>query len=167
MNLNSRKVDFDQTWVDLKETISGVLLFKDVTRSAWNDGFNNIYSLCVANPEPFADRLYTETQNLLMNHLKELQLKLEEKQNCQLLDAYSESWKQFSHGIGYLNMLYRYLNQHHIKMAKSADSEFSYTDMPYEEKDESMKEIRELSLGLWKTSILETLKERMIPLILD
>lgn len=167
MNLNSRKVDFDKTWVDLKETISGVLLFKDVTRSAWNDGFNNIYALCVAHPEPFADRLYTETENFLMNHLKELQCKLEEKQNSQLLDAYSESWEQFSYGIGYLNMLYRYLNQQHIKKPKSADSEFSYTDIPYEENDQSMKEIRELSLGLWKTSILETLKERMIPLILD
>ena len=37
--MKPKRVDFAQTWGTLKETISGVITFKTVPRSVWNDRF--------------------------------------------------------------------------------------------------------------------------------
>ena len=42
------------------------------TRGTWNDRFSDVYSLCVAYPEPLADRLYIETKKFLESHVSQV-----------------------------------------------------------------------------------------------
>ena len=43
-----------------------------MSRGTWNDRFSDVYSLCVAYPEPLADRLYTETKRFLEGHVSQV-----------------------------------------------------------------------------------------------
>lgn len=74
-----------------------------------------MYAICVAFPDPLADRLYIETKLFLENYVKS---QLDEF-NCymnevndgegsnQLLFKYYCSWKNYSKGLEYLNYLYQ------------------------------------------------------------
>lgn len=74
-----------------------------------------MYSICVAYPDPLADRLYSETKIFLENHVDsqlvdfEMYMKelndTESSQN-QLLHKYYSAWKNYSQGLEYLNFLY-------------------------------------------------------------
>lgn len=41
-------------------------------RTAWNSRFSDVYSLCVAHPEPMAERLYKVTKDFLEDHVANL-----------------------------------------------------------------------------------------------
>lgn len=43
--------------------VAGVVGLRAVERSVWNTRFSDVYALCVAHPEPLADRLYDETRS--------------------------------------------------------------------------------------------------------
>ena len=62
MSLKPKRVDFTSTWGELQETVKGVITLGNVPRQTWNDRFSDVYSLCVAYPEPLADKLYSETK---------------------------------------------------------------------------------------------------------
>ncbi|KAI8433184.1 hypothetical protein MSG28_015276 [Choristoneura fumiferana] len=62
MSLKPRNVDFQETWANLRETVAGVVGLRAVERGVWNLRFSDVYALCVAHPEPLADRLYDETR---------------------------------------------------------------------------------------------------------
>ena len=40
MSLKPKRVDFNSTWKDLKETVKGVITFSNVPRAVWNDRFS-------------------------------------------------------------------------------------------------------------------------------
>ena len=66
-----------------------------------------MYSLCVAYPEPLADRLYQETKKFLESHVADKRDHVVKKGGEDaLLKNYYETWKEFSQGISYLHMLY-------------------------------------------------------------
>ena len=69
MSLKPKRVDFPSTWAELQETVKGVITLGNVPRGTWNDRFSDVYSLCVAYPEPLADKLYAETKKFLENHV--------------------------------------------------------------------------------------------------
>lgn len=71
--------------------------------------FSDVYSLCVARPEPLADRLYQETKKFLDDHVKQLYEKVRtqgSQENIGLLKAYLNAWIEYSQGIIYLHRLY-------------------------------------------------------------
>lgn len=72
MSLKPRAVNFEEVWGDLVETVQQVVTMGSIKRSVWNTRFSDVYSLCVAFPEPLAERLYTETKKLLENHVRQL-----------------------------------------------------------------------------------------------
>ena len=45
MSLKPKRVDFNSTWKDLKETVKGVITFSNVPRAVWNDRFSGIFPL--------------------------------------------------------------------------------------------------------------------------
>lgn len=50
MSLRPRRVDFDQTWSTLLETVNGVITCGSVARATWNDRFSYpfcLFCLCV------------------------------------------------------------------------------------------------------------------------
>ena len=72
---------------------------------------SDVYSICVAYPEPLADKLYVETKSFLENHVKDLLSDLSEDLNenysqTAVLHKYYKAWKQYSQGLEYLNSLY-------------------------------------------------------------
>ena len=74
MSLKPKRVDFTSTWAELQETVKGVITLGNVPRQTWNDRFSDVYSLCVAYPEPLADKLYLETKKFLENHVSQVSL---------------------------------------------------------------------------------------------
>nr|CAH7735009.1 unnamed protein product [Callosobruchus chinensis] len=126
MSLKPRRVDFFATWGAIKDTIKGVITLDHVPRSIWNDRFSDVYSLCVAHPEPMADRLYAETKLYLIDHVGKLLTKVQEEGEQNLLKNYFLYWSQYSVGSQYLHSLYLYLNQQHIRTQKLSDAEIIY-----------------------------------------
>lgn len=68
----------------------------------------DVYSLCVAYPEPYINQLYNETRVFLQNHVRQLVREIE-NENCTrngLIKTYYEMWIKYSQGIEFLNKLY-------------------------------------------------------------
>jgi len=166
MSLKPKRVDFTTTWADLQETVKGVITLGNVARGTWNDRFSDVYSLCVAYPEPLADRLYAETKKFLENHVSQELAKVRKAGEKNLLSGYHDSWKQFSRGIDYLHKLYLYLNTQHIKKQKLSDAELTYGSLSVEA-TEQMKEIGELGLHIWKTQMVEPLESDLVGQLLE
>ena len=74
MSLKPKRVDFTSTWGELQETVKGVITLGNVPRQTWNDRFSDVYSLCVAYPEPLADKLYSETKKFLETHVSQVRV---------------------------------------------------------------------------------------------
>lgn len=78
--------------------------------------FSDVYSICVAYPDPLADRLYSETKLFLESHVKtqlenfheHMMDSMNDTDNSQnqLLHKYYSAWKNYSQGLEYLNFLY-------------------------------------------------------------
>lgn len=73
--------------------------------------FSDVYSICVAYPEPLADKLYVETKQFLESHVKNLLADLSDNLNenysqTAVLHKYYKAWKEYSQGLEYLNSLY-------------------------------------------------------------
>lgn len=72
MSLRPQTVNFDDMWLQIKETASKVIQLEKVPKYEWNERFHDVYKLCVAFPEPLCEKLYNESKNLLDLHIKEL-----------------------------------------------------------------------------------------------
>lgn len=136
---------------------------------------SDVYSLCVAFPEPLADRLYNETKQFLETHVHNLLVTKvapqENEDNCvmindTLLQRYYSAWIEYSQGVEYLNFLYMYLNQQHIKRNKhTADVEFNYGQVGNE--NQELMEIGELGLDIWRGCMIKSLGEELVKQILE
>ncbi|CAK9817563.1 Cul2 [Anthophora quadrimaculata] len=168
MSLKPKKVDFTQIWTALQETINSVLTLSYVPRAIWNDRFSDVYSLCVAYPEPLADQLYNETERFLNNHVFQLSTKVRAQDESSVLQAYYEAWIEYSQGINYLHHLYLYLNQHHIKGQKLSEAELIYgTFSATAAYCQEQMEIGELGLDIWKRIMIIPLKKQLVSLLLE
>lgn len=130
---------------------------------------SDVYSLCVAYPEPLADRLYDETKRFLVNHVDHLLVQVNSyNDKWDLLPAYYRAWTEYSQGIYYLHSLYLYLNQQHIKKQKLSEAELIYGTSLHnrEEECQEQMEIGELGLDIWKKKMIIPLKEKLVSLLL-
>lgn len=168
MSLKPKRVDFNQTWHELQETVKGVITLANIPRAIWNDRFSDVYSLCVAYPEPLADRLYDETKRFLVNHVDHLLVEVDSyNDNSDLLTAYHRAWTEYSQGIYYLHSLYLYLNQQHIKKQKLSEAELIYgASSNRDEECQEQMEIGELGLDIWKKKMIIPLREKLVSLLL-
>ncbi|XP_014262650.1 cullin-2 [Cimex lectularius] len=165
MSLKPKRVDFQETWTILQETVKGVITLGNVPHSTWSDRFSDVYSLCVAYPEPLADRLYQETRQFLDNHVKSLLQQVTGAGEQNLLRNYQKAWNEYYQGINYLHRLYLYLNQQHIKKQKLSEAEIIYGNMTQD--SEEQMEIGELGLEIWKRNMIEPLQENLVKLLLE
>nr|CAH7735008.1 unnamed protein product [Callosobruchus chinensis] len=165
MSLKPRRVDFFATWGAIKDTIKGVITLDHVPRSIWNDRFSDVYSLCVAHPEPMADRLYAETKLYLIDHVGKLLTKVQEEGEQNLLKNYFLYWSQYSVGSQYLHSLYLYLNQQHIRTQKLSDAEIIYGSS--DSSGGEQMEIGELALEVWQSGMIAPLGQKLVKLLLE
>ena len=56
----------------------------------------DVYSLCVAYPEPLADKLYSETRKFLDDHVAATLIKVKAGGEQNLLANYHGAWQEFS-----------------------------------------------------------------------
>lgn len=145
----------------------------------------DVYSLCVAHPESLADKLYAETKQYLIDHVSKLLNAVQEDGEGQLVKNYYHFWSQYSEGATYLQSLYLYLNQQHIKTQKLSDAEIIYGscdahggwlfsfrvflfDCPtcFCLFSEQM-EIGELALEVWRAGMIAPLGLRLVKLLLE
>nr|XP_018904304.1 PREDICTED: cullin-2 [Bemisia tabaci] len=164
MSLKPKRVNFQEIWENLEDTMKGVITLGKVPRNIWNDRFSDIYALCVAYPEPLADKLYDETKSFLDNHVKSLRDDVCAEGEQGLLKNYHQAWSEYSQGINYLHRLFLYLNQQHINKSRLSDAEIIYGNIG--ENQEQM-EIGELGLDIWKRKMIEPLKEKLLKLLLN
>ncbi|KAJ2943450.1 hypothetical protein O0L34_g12258 [Tuta absoluta] len=171
MSLKPRNVDFQETWANLKETVAGVVGLKPVERCVWNTRFSDVYALCVAHPEPLADKLYDETRNFLEEHVSGLLQRVRgsaplenSDHNDGLLDRYVTAWHEYSQGVAYLNSLYSYLNLQHVKRQKVSDAEIIYgsaATVTCPEHDSRQLEVGELGLVIWERVLIRPLSRAL------
>ena len=63
-------------------------------------------------------------------------------------------------------MLYSYLNNQHIRKQKISEAELNYGSLVIDHA-ETMKEIGELGLDIWRRQMIEPLKDELVRLLLD
>lgn len=68
--------------------------------------FRDIYALCVAYPDPLADKLYQETKKFLDDHVKSLLESVRTNKDGNLLKSYYDAWMVFNEGVKFLHRLY-------------------------------------------------------------
>lgn len=173
MSLKPRRIDFDKSWSELKKTIGDVITLGRVDRNEWNSRFVDIYTICVAHPEPLADKLYAVTKLFLEEHVKNL-LKSKVMPSHSLTDVnpghnlllrYHKVWLEYSKGLEYLNYLYLYLNQQHIKKQKLSEVEVVYGCITHDVHEQL--EIGELGLDIWRQYMIEKISETLVKQLLD
>ncbi|CRK97842.1 CLUMA_CG011218, isoform A [Clunio marinus] len=176
MSLKPRRILFDEVWGCLKTTVEKVITLRAVKKDKWNDSFNDVYSICVAYPEPLADRLYTETKLFLENHVKSqlddfgvymMEVNDTDNSQNQLLHKYYSAWKNYSEGLGFLNSLYSYLNQQHIKKQKVSEAEILYGNGGHLSVAQEQMEIGELGLDIWRIFMIQNLGDILVKQILQ
>lgn len=130
--------------------------------------FSDIYSLCVAYPESFADELYNETKKFLEGHVFELLTSVCAESESGLLQAYRRAWCEYSQGTDHLHRLYSYLNQHHIRRQKFSEAELIYgtsSNMTADYQEQMV--IGELGLDIWKRGMITPLKKQLVSQLLE
>lgn len=105
-----------RVWIDVPSPLCECV-------SNWNV-YSDVYSLCVAYPTPFADKLYKETKQFLENHVQNYLAtqvappgRIDDDEDGadgddnevtgSLLQRYYTAWNEYSKGISYLNYLYQ------------------------------------------------------------
>lgn len=139
--------------------------------------FRDVYSLCVAYPEPLADKLYAETKQFLEHHVNQIldthvsppvdmtDELIDPTNDSSLLMRYYVAWMQYSIGIDYLNHLYSYLNLQHIKSKKISEAEFVYGNINASSQEQL--EIGELGLDIWRTNMIQVLSAELVDQLLN
>lgn len=133
----------------------------------------NVYNLCVAHPEPFADLLYEETKQFLKAHVENMMVTrvnpaggdADGGEQPDLIKRYYDAWSEYSEGIKYLHNLYSYLNMQHIKKQKISDADVVYGNLTTETYEQM--EIGELGLDIWRTKMIEPLHNELVKHILE
>lgn len=186
MSLKPKRINFEETWGDLSLIVRDVISLKEVKRDVWNNTFSDVYSICVSYPEPLADQLYDNTKAFLENHVewllnskvlvndtKQQNRHPDDEQHFEttnngtsssLLMRYYNAWSEYSQGLQYLNLLYKYLNTQHIRKQKMSEVE-SFGIIPNDNHDRM--EIGELGLDIWRVSMIESLGEELVKQILE
>lgn len=189
MSLKPKRINFEETWGELSLIVRDVISLKEVKRDVWNNTFSDVYSICVSYPEPLADQLYDNTKAFLEQHVEWL-LKTkvlvtdhnkstathpddeqhfdsnanDSSSSSSLLLRYYNAWSEYSLGLQYLNLLYKYLNTQHIRKQKMSEVE-SFGIIPNDNHDRM--EIGELGLDIWRVSMIESLGEELVKQILE
>ncbi|XP_061727835.1 cullin-2 isoform X1 [Cydia pomonella] len=171
MSLKPRNIDFQETWANLRETVAGVVGLRAVERGVWNLRFSDVYALCVAHPEPLADRLYDETRRFLEEHVEGLLERVRGTSPLEnndpydgLLDRYVDAWREYSEGVAYLNSLYSYLNLQHVRRQKVSDAEIIYgsaATVSCPDSDSRQLEVGELGLVIWERVLVRPLSSAL------
>ncbi|XP_046844381.1 cullin-2-like isoform X2 [Xenia sp. Carnegie-2017] len=162
MPFMNRRLRFDETWQGISSTVDAVLGLRKVTRKDWNERFTDVYSLCVAYPEPMVEKLYEEIKALLKAHVNRIYCEL--SSGTYYLELYHSHWSQYNRSCEYLDLLFRHLNIHIKKGEGNGNDMTTYSSVLSD--NECKIEVGQLALRIWKEIVIQRIKEKLIPEIL-
>ncbi|VDM96100.1 unnamed protein product [Thelazia callipaeda] len=166
-SLRPKRVDFDLTWECVENSIKRIMKLQPLERRAWDYNFYHIYSLCVAIPEPFSERLYQKTKECLETHVNELFQEISKPSNYELLSCYCRFWNMFYKGAVCIHNLFGYLNKQYIKVKRCTEIEGGYGAYSQYIVQRDVKEIGLLAMEIWREKMINPLKRRLIDHILS
>lgn len=166
MTLRPVEVDFNESWGRLRNTLESVILLNNVNKAEWSERFSDVYKMCVAKPTPYPDELYEETKKFIINHVKKLhsQICLRVQMGDNLLVNYYQEWLVYRDGIQFMDKLYMYLNNQHLKKLRLGEAELNYG---YADAEDQKLEIGELGLSYWRKYMIEPLSDDLVDLLLQ
>uniref|UniRef100_A0A914WHQ2 Cullin N-terminal domain-containing protein n=1 Tax=Plectus sambesii TaxID=2011161 RepID=A0A914WHQ2_9BILA len=161
--LRPKVVDFEGTWRGLEESINRIINLQSIDRHVWDDCFHDIYSLCVAIPDPLSEQLYMRTRHCLEAHVRRLYQIVSASQEVDLLSGYYNHWQVYHKGATFIHNLFGYLNKQFIKSRRQAESDLQYgpSALPAD-RDCQMMEIGELALSIWNQLMVTPLEAELV-----
>ncbi|KAF2072212.1 hypothetical protein CYY_006478 [Polysphondylium violaceum] len=132
-------IDFNETWDSISKGVLNLLTGVQNVSAMYL--FEDVYSLCVAQPHPYCEPLYENVKKFFEDHVDRLlQVILDTKSDT--ISEYLKQWKQFSDGCQLCNtVVFRYLNNNWISK-KISDKKYGHPPDIYE--------IQTLGLMIWK-----------------
>eukprot|EP01136_Pigoraptor_vietnamica_P010160 Opistho-1_new@47459 len=154
MPLAPRKVDFNQRWTELRGNVEQVLLCNGVNKQSWMMMYETVYALCIAVPNPYAERLYEHLESFLRTHVVNQKMLILERQ-ADLLEAYHSAWRDFYLGAQGIDTVFGYLNKTIVKPNEEGAEKFGAHG-------KGPKTVLSLALSSWKELVYNHLKDKLL-----
>ncbi|EFO28164.1 hypothetical protein LOAG_00325 [Loa loa] len=166
-SLRPKRVDFDATWKNIENSIKRIMKLEPLERRVWDYNFYDIYSLCVAIPEPLSERLYGKTKECLEAHVTELYQEISSANDCELLNTYCQLWNVYYKGALCVHNLFGYLNKQYIKIKRCTEIEGGYGAYSQYLTQKDVKEIGLLAMEIWRKKLIDPMEKRLIGHVLS
>ncbi|MCP9259511.1 Cullin-2 [Dirofilaria immitis] len=192
-SLRPKQVDFDATWESIENSIKRVMKLQPLERRVWDYNFNlvflhiwsndrhreirkyqkedikmsDIYSLCVAIPEPLSERLYGKTKECLEGHVTELYQEINAANDSELLSIYCQLWNVYYKGALCVHNLFGYLNKQYIKIKRCTEIEGGYGAYSQYLTQKDVKEIGLLAMEIWRKKLIDPIEKRLVGHVLN
>jgi len=171
MSLRPGAVNFDEKWSSLRETIRAVMQLQTVRMATWNDHYSDIYALCEAFPQSYAEQLYEETQTLLEGFVGGVCKHVLPLDPQSLLSGYQCHWLNYQQGAKYLDNLFSYFNRVSLRKYQTSESiDYAlpgiYNPQPTPLPQNTPVEIRNMALRVWKCVMVEKVRDSLLKAML-
>jgi cullin 2 len=167
MDLFPRSVDFDKVWKRLHNATSEFLRGQGQPSIAvCKDRFSDVYSLCIAEPKPFAERLYQQLQLLFTQHVSDICQQVLSCGQENFLTEYNRHWQAYSAGMPHLSQLYWYLNTNVVKKQKLCQVNIDYSLYGISCID-NMVDVGELALRCWQETMVHKCRDLFVDSLLN
>ncbi|VDN17885.1 unnamed protein product [Gongylonema pulchrum] len=165
-SLRPKQVDFDATWRNVENSIKRIMRLQPLERRVWDYNFYDIYSLCVAIPEPLSERLYMKTNECLDEHVAELCQEVNAANDSELLSKYCQLWNVYYKGALCIHNLFGYLNKQYVRIKRCSEIDGAYSPCSQFSRRQDLKEIGLLSMEIWRKKLIEPMEHRLIDNVL-
>uniref|UniRef100_A0A0R3S5F6 Cullin-2 n=1 Tax=Elaeophora elaphi TaxID=1147741 RepID=A0A0R3S5F6_9BILA len=179
-SLRPKQVDFDATWRSVENSIKRIMKLQPLERRVWDYNFYDIYSLCVAIPEPLSGRLYKKTKECLEAHVTELHQvlmvfngsvyfikEISSANDSELLNVYCQLWNIYYKGALCVHNLFGYLNKQYIKIKRCTEIEGGYGAYGQYLTQKDVKEIGLLAMEIWRKKLIDPMEKRLVDHVLS
>ncbi|CAF0964893.1 unnamed protein product [Rotaria sordida] len=168
--IKPKQVNFNDLWPIVLTTVRSIInmsRYGHTDQLTWQNRFSDIYDMCAATPDSYAEKLYEETTKFLEDHCISMKKDIvESEQN--MLNIYVKYWTEYKMGAEHLNSLYTCLNNLIVKKHLVTEPENNMIlEYTIELNDQSPVEIGEMALDCWTKIIIEPLKDRLVKLLLE
>ncbi|CAF3714923.1 unnamed protein product [Rotaria sordida] len=168
--IKPKQVNFNDLWPIVLTTVRSVInmsRYGHTDQLTWQNRFSDIYDMCAATPDSYAEKLYEETTKFLEDHCISMKKDIvESEQN--MLNIYVKYWTEYKMGAEHLNSLYTCLNNLIVKKHLVTEPENNMIlEYTIELNDQSPVEIGEMALDCCTKIIIEPLKDRLVKLLLE
>jgi len=132
---------------------------------------SDIYALCEAFPQSYAEQLYEETQTLLEGFVGGVCKHVLPLDPQSLLGGYQCHWLNYQQGAKYLDNLFSYFNRVSLRKYQTSESiDYAlpgiYNPQPTPLPQNTPVEIRNMALRVWKCVMVEKVRDSLLKAML-